>query len=721
VTNLFEGLPVRKQSVLKESAKTFHKIHKLLQAYALAKTSIRFSFKVIKAKSLNQNFTYAPKVGTSSVQDAALKILNRDCVSQCLWVTQVIDEYEFRALLPRSQCDVSKISNGQYIAVDERPVSHTRGALKQFCIIFKETLKKHDVKFNDVKYPFICLNVICPPGTYDINIEPAKDDILFTEQSTVLTAIEKFFVSIYPEVREPTTQSDVEDILRSTPASEVDITSDQLEDLTSMATNMISSNALARSRSSYGMNMPAKQPDSGDMAFQSGPHHQDIERVEIHQDGIPRAYSASTSYQESDIRSMARPWASSMYEFGEDEPHFAGDTTEKLLEDIEDLQGIQNDVHISNPWVFARMTAKTRPRMCINHSEGMIYAENHVLEPSRNRPTHTAALPLQIRSGPVISQLAELPKHLTEGDVSRQHEESRDSSSTCPSDSVISFRKLPSLSSPSSLLNRPFKPPNEKVERSRRNLRQHEHGNIAVGVKDSQDIRKFFSSNSRAPKSQSRRNLASCISTRHIEEVKKAISCTSSSKRAPEASQRSTSDISNLQSSPLPYDQITAHQYDPSLSEVGDSDDVSSLNIANFFRSSQLTPTSPVSSPASFLMSLNRPFLANLPLEVIPLEARTQNLVKRVTVSPAEIRRGSHIEGLHLMPFRPLPVNITDYEIPLAHVLSTDGNTFKRWASEVAKAFRGTIPNVQPARDLELLIMENMQKARLTDGVSSIC
>ena len=43
------------------------------------------------------------------------------------------------------------------------------------------------------------MNIICPADSYDPNIEPAKDDVLFTQPEAVLRIIETFFINVYGE------------------------------------------------------------------------------------------------------------------------------------------------------------------------------------------------------------------------------------------------------------------------------------------------------------------------------------------------------------------------------------------------------------------------------------------------------------------------------------------------------------------------------------------
>lgn len=119
VIDFLKHLPIRKKTALKVSAKTNAKIKRILQAYALARPSVRFSLKALVAKDEKGNWTYAPKAG-SNVLDAALKVLNTQAVGQCLWrvwtnlkTAEPEDAegdnaratlYKIEALLPKPQC-----------------------------------------------------------------------------------------------------------------------------------------------------------------------------------------------------------------------------------------------------------------------------------------------------------------------------------------------------------------------------------------------------------------------------------------------------------------------------------------------------------------------------------------------------------------------------------------------------------------------------------------
>ena len=98
---------------------------------------------------------------------------------------------------------------GQFFSVDSRPVSNTKGTAARLAKLFTSYLRADLGSTEKITSPFICLNVACPVGSYDPNIEPSKDDVLFTETEKVVAVFESFFRSIYGE-RSPEASDAVE-------------------------------------------------------------------------------------------------------------------------------------------------------------------------------------------------------------------------------------------------------------------------------------------------------------------------------------------------------------------------------------------------------------------------------------------------------------------------------------------------------------------------------
>lgn len=108
--------------------------------------------------------------------------------------------FEMHAFLPKPDADVTKISKGSYLSVDARAVSCQRpGTLKKIISIYREHLRAaiSDTSSEKLRDPFICLNIVCPPGSYDPNVEPAKDDVLFENESTLLSLAHSMFETFY--------------------------------------------------------------------------------------------------------------------------------------------------------------------------------------------------------------------------------------------------------------------------------------------------------------------------------------------------------------------------------------------------------------------------------------------------------------------------------------------------------------------------------------------
>ncbi|EAT88071.2 hypothetical protein SNOG_04311 [Parastagonospora nodorum SN15] len=202
VTQFFEYIPVRRQTATKNAAKCLAKIRRLVQAYALARPAVRFRLHVLKAKNNKGDFIYAPKTN-SNIEDAVLKVISKDCALQCDWTALESDGFEVHAFLPKPTANESKIANyGAFISIDSRPVSNSRGTIKQVVAAVKERLRKSSQSLTAAKDPFFCMNIICPPDSYDPNIEPAKDNVMFEDGKVVLDAVDKLLRSYYPEAME---------------------------------------------------------------------------------------------------------------------------------------------------------------------------------------------------------------------------------------------------------------------------------------------------------------------------------------------------------------------------------------------------------------------------------------------------------------------------------------------------------------------------------------
>ncbi|KAH9879138.1 hypothetical protein J1614_002574 [Plenodomus biglobosus] len=323
VTGFFERMPVRKQTAIKHSSKWLAKVRHLLQAYAFARPAVRFRLHVLKAQSNKSDFIYAPSSNVS-IEDAALKVIGKDCALQCDWTALEANGFAIHAFLPKPTANGSKVSSyGAFVSIDARPVSSLRGTTKQMVTAFKTRLRKISPSMACVKDPFMCVNIVCPPDSYDPNIEPAKDDVMFENGEVVLGAFKQLLNTYYPDT------AVVIDI-NTLPTSVQQLQSSQAENLPNR------------------MCTPVQDCDSD-----SSP----LDRVSL-----------------SEFHEQTQ-WRSSMYGIDEDDLQFIQDEHPLNVEAEEGMR----DAQVSNPWTIARMNASVKPRRSV--------VVHQLLSPAKSRRT----------------------------------------------------------------------------------------------------------------------------------------------------------------------------------------------------------------------------------------------------------------------------------------------------------------------------------------------
>lgn len=215
VSGLFSRTPVREQVVVNEAPQNLAKIRHVLQTYALGRPHIRLSFRVLGGSS-KHSWMYSP-VNGASIKEAIVQVFGTELMSQCL--TRVIcssaeetdcdggqekDKFTIEAVLPKPDATPSKISKGAFFSVDSRPVSTRRGTMKKLLASFRLQLSKAlgtEDGQRTLRDPFIQVNIKCSAGSYDPNIEPSKDEVLFANESRLTDLFEKLCSEMYANTR----------------------------------------------------------------------------------------------------------------------------------------------------------------------------------------------------------------------------------------------------------------------------------------------------------------------------------------------------------------------------------------------------------------------------------------------------------------------------------------------------------------------------------------
>jgi DNA mismatch repair ATPase MutL len=82
VEDFLMKVPVRKQATLNATSKILSHIRKLLYTYAFARTDVRFSFKVLKAKNEKLNWSCAPSKSDTPLLEHATKVAGKSVAAQ---------------------------------------------------------------------------------------------------------------------------------------------------------------------------------------------------------------------------------------------------------------------------------------------------------------------------------------------------------------------------------------------------------------------------------------------------------------------------------------------------------------------------------------------------------------------------------------------------------------------------------------------------------------
>lgn len=215
VTKLFDTLPARKQYTLKNSTKYIKSTKDLLKAYVLARPDLRLSFKVLGEAT--GSWSYAPACA-AEINEATLQVFGKALANSCIHVSrnstcdqdaftranqQVAEDFILEAFIPKSGFDVLAVKGkGLYLSVDSRPLSSTRGIAKKITAIFKNYLNRvtgSNESYSSISNPFLRLNIRCPAYSYDANVTPLKDEVVFGDENKIIACFEGLCQRIYAE------------------------------------------------------------------------------------------------------------------------------------------------------------------------------------------------------------------------------------------------------------------------------------------------------------------------------------------------------------------------------------------------------------------------------------------------------------------------------------------------------------------------------------------
>ncbi len=182
VNNLFSTCPIRHEDALRRSKTDRQKLNNMLTASALSRP--RVSVRLCQAGKLVWSHL-PPRTHnclSNPALDAASLVIGHRVSSQCSVIHHTADGFTVDACLIRSGCNIATEKRNQpCITVDGRPISRTKGVAKTLTKYYR--CKMNGNLHNDSSSWY--LEIRCPEASYDVNVDPEKDNLVFADPATV--------------------------------------------------------------------------------------------------------------------------------------------------------------------------------------------------------------------------------------------------------------------------------------------------------------------------------------------------------------------------------------------------------------------------------------------------------------------------------------------------------------------------------------------------------
>lgn len=243
------------------------------------------------------------------------------------------------------------------------------------------------------------MNIICPRGSYDANVEPAKDDVLFSNSSHIIDLMETLFRSHYGELRpiEKQTTSGkhgaskprVFDLLlaRKPPPKIMEITVPEAANSESSAPT----SAQGMQETVTRANLPEQFASGFQEQRQANEPNGRQSPSRFHEGDAPTQNLSSTQGPQQGTQ---QTWHHSMYvgEDGED-PIDDGLAASQDSEDEEDLR----DITATNPWTLAKTNASICPSKHVDGPQNEYSRNPQLMTPAKDNGDLSQDLSLPVR------------------------------------------------------------------------------------------------------------------------------------------------------------------------------------------------------------------------------------------------------------------------------------------------------------------------------------
>jgi hypothetical protein len=202
--------------------------------------------------------------------------------------------------------------------------------------------------------PFLCMNIGCSPGSYDPNVEPAKDDVLFVDSKKLLSVVEDLFKSVYGDFMEHTTQSSSQNAAR------------KAAPVQNNGFEILLARHSPRDKSVEGGYQSFRNvaDDSAEGSEDASPKTATEPVVAKHTVTSAIEYNNQESSVGEDDKNdpfSVLVGRRGMYSTDDDEMLLGDEGSHTVEDEIEDDPAELRSAYINNPWTIAKMNATIRP------------------------------------------------------------------------------------------------------------------------------------------------------------------------------------------------------------------------------------------------------------------------------------------------------------------------------------------------------------------------
>ncbi|CCG81604.1 putative DNA mismatch repair protein [Taphrina deformans PYCC 5710] len=197
-------LPVRREAFKKQIRGLSPKLKFLVDSYSFIWPTVRFQL-ILKADKKGDASTIHTRLPQTSLINSVKAVYGPTLMQKYQTFKHEYRGYTMTGLLPQPEASNSPLAAKARLYVDNRLMTCVCDTPKLISTLMKQSIL-HFCPLMD-KDPFWILNIACPLSSYDPNVEPAKDNVFFEQEETVLHAIQSLLNIAYGDSLSPRTLS----------------------------------------------------------------------------------------------------------------------------------------------------------------------------------------------------------------------------------------------------------------------------------------------------------------------------------------------------------------------------------------------------------------------------------------------------------------------------------------------------------------------------------